>query len=59
MALDAGMAAALVLTGETSANDLQRLSLQDKPNFVLERIDQLLPPEIWQQLGWDEHSGSG
>jgi HAD superfamily hydrolase (TIGR01450 family) len=46
MALDARMVAALVLTGETSINDLKHLSLQDMPNFVLERIDQLLPLDI-------------
>jgi HAD superfamily hydrolase (TIGR01450 family) len=54
MALDAGMAAALVLTGETSADDLKGLSPQDRPNFVLERIDQLLPPEVWTELGWND-----
>jgi HAD superfamily hydrolase (TIGR01450 family) len=54
MALDAGMAAALVLTGETSADDLKDLSPQDRPNFVLERIDQLLPPEVWTELGWND-----
>ena len=48
MALDAGMVAALVLTGETSINDLEHLSLQDMPNFVLEHIDQLLPLDTWQ-----------
>jgi ribonucleotide monophosphatase NagD (HAD superfamily) len=55
MALDAGMVAVLVLTGETSANDLKRLSPQNMPNFVLERIDQLLPLDMWQELGWNEH----
>ena len=43
MALAAGCAAALVLTGETTANDLGQLSPELMPHFVLERIDQLLP----------------
>jgi HAD superfamily hydrolase (TIGR01450 family) len=44
MALDAGAAAALVLTGATTADDLERLAAADAPNYVLDRIDQLLPP---------------
>jgi HAD superfamily hydrolase (TIGR01450 family) len=54
MALDAGMAAVLVLTGETTAADLQRLPPQDMPNFVLDRVDRLLPVDIWNELGWTE-----
>jgi HAD superfamily hydrolase (TIGR01450 family) len=52
MALDTGLAAALVLTGETSAEDLRRLPPSDAPGFVLDRIDRLLPPAVWQELGW-------
>ena len=44
MALDAGMTAALVLTGETRAADLRRLASADAPDLVLDRIDRLLPP---------------
>lgn len=43
MALAAGCDAALVLTGETTAEDLLQLSPDRMPQFVLERIDQLLP----------------
>lgn len=43
MALDAGVTAALVLTGETQPGDLERLAPGDAPDLVLERIDQLLP----------------
>jgi HAD superfamily hydrolase (TIGR01450 family) len=43
MALDAGVTAALVLTGETQQGDLERLAPGDAPDLVLERIDQLLP----------------
>jgi HAD superfamily hydrolase (TIGR01450 family) len=45
MALDAGMTAALVLTGETRAEDLRRLTPSDAPDLVLDRIDRLLAPE--------------
>jgi HAD superfamily hydrolase (TIGR01450 family) len=54
MALDTGHAAALVLTGETRAEDLQRLPPSDTPEFVLDRIDRLLPPGIWAELDWKE-----
>jgi ribonucleotide monophosphatase NagD (HAD superfamily) len=43
MALDAGVTAALVLTGETRPGDLEGLAPGDAPDLVLERIDQLLP----------------
>jgi 4-nitrophenyl phosphatase len=54
MALDTGLAAALVLTGETKADDLQRLSAADTPEFVLDRVDRLLPPDVWKELDWKE-----
>jgi HAD superfamily hydrolase (TIGR01450 family) len=52
MALDTGLAAALVLTGETRAEDLRRLAPSDAPGLVLDRIDRLLPPDVWAELGW-------
>jgi 4-nitrophenyl phosphatase len=52
MALDTGMASVLVLTGETTASDLEGLSPVDRPDFVLDRVDRLLPAEIWEELGW-------
>jgi HAD superfamily hydrolase (TIGR01450 family) len=54
MALNAGMVSMLVLTGETSIDDLKHLSPQDRPNFVLARVDQLIPPTIWKELGWND-----
>jgi HAD superfamily hydrolase (TIGR01450 family) len=44
MGLDAGMPTALVLTGATSAEALDGLDPRDRPAFVAERIDRLLPP---------------
>lgn len=43
MALDAGMPSMLVLTGETRREDLAHLAPRDRPNYVLETLDQLLP----------------
>jgi HAD superfamily hydrolase (TIGR01450 family) len=42
MGLDAGMAAALVLTGETTGADVRDLAPADRPPIVLDRIDRLL-----------------
>ncbi len=42
MGLDAGMASALVLTGETTAEDVRALAPADLPPIVLDRIDRLL-----------------
>jgi 4-nitrophenyl phosphatase len=54
MALDAGLAAALVLTGATRAEDLQPLPAADSPDYVLDRVDRLLPPDTWNELNWNE-----
>jgi arabinose operon protein AraL len=52
MGLDAGMASALVLTGETTPGMLSEVLQQSAPHYVLERVDQLLPPAMWRELGW-------
>ncbi len=54
MALDTGMAAALVLTGETTAADVDELPAAQRPQFVLNRVDRLLPAAVWAELGWTE-----
>jgi 4-nitrophenyl phosphatase len=54
MALDTGAAAALVLTGETRAEDLQGVAPSDTPDLVLDRVDRLLPREVWRELAWDQ-----
>lgn len=54
MALDASMASVLVLTGETTAKDLESLEPADRPDFVLDRVDRLLPADIWEELGWTD-----
>ena len=56
MAFDTQMDAALVLTGETTVDDLALLLPEDMPNFILDRIDQLLPPQLWEEVGWTDNS---
>jgi 4-nitrophenyl phosphatase len=47
MARAAGMASALVLTGDTTAEALDAAPPGDRPTWVLERVDRLLPPSAW------------
>jgi HAD superfamily hydrolase (TIGR01450 family) len=54
MALDTDIAAAVVLTGEATAEDVAALPLHLAPKLVLDRIDRLLPQYIWDELGWSE-----
>ena len=51
MALDAGMPSAVVLTGDAKAEDLREGS-RDVPDYVLQRIDHLIPAGLRSELGW-------
>jgi HAD superfamily hydrolase (TIGR01450 family) len=51
MAKDAGMPSAVVLTGETTEEDLDGESEKDLPDYVLQRIDQLVPRDLWDEFG--------
>jgi len=57
MALDAGMASAVVLTGETTAGMLEAEPDENRPDFVLDRIDRLIPGRLWEGFGWTEDEG--
>jgi len=52
MALDAGMPAAVVFTGETTPEMLEAEPEENKPEYVLDRIDKLIPQKMWEELGW-------
>ena len=54
MAKGAGMPSAVVLTGETTAEDLERESEENLPDYTLERIDQLIPRGLWDEFGWED-----
>jgi 4-nitrophenyl phosphatase len=47
MARDAGMASALVLTGDTTPETLAAAPEEDRPTWVLDRVDRLLPSSAW------------
>ena len=52
MAKDAGMPSAVVLTGETTAEDLAA-EPEDLPDYTLQRVDQLVPHDLWEEFGWE------
>lgn len=56
LAHNAGVASALVLTGETGADDVADLPPRQRPTYVLDRIDRLVPAPLWTDLGWDAAS---
>jgi ribonucleotide monophosphatase NagD (HAD superfamily) len=47
MARAAGMASALVLTGDTTEVALAAAPEEDRPTWVLDRVDRLLPDSAW------------
>ncbi len=57
MALDVGMPCAVVLTGETTAELLRKQRRENRPTYVLDRVDHLIPPRMWEEFGWTEDGG--
>jgi HAD superfamily hydrolase (TIGR01450 family) len=54
MAKGAGMPSAVVLTGETTAEELANEPEENLPDYTLERIDHLIPRDLWDKFGWEE-----
>ncbi len=54
MGIRGGMQTTLVLTGETTAQDIRETPVDERPTFVIDRIDRLIPPHIWEERGWTE-----
>jgi HAD superfamily hydrolase (TIGR01450 family) len=54
MAKGAGMPCAVVLTGETTAEDLAAETEENLPEYILGRIDQLVPSRLWEEFGWED-----
>lgn len=52
MAVDAGMASALVLTGDSTAAESDALPTDRQPTYVLDRVDELLPAGVWADRDW-------
>ncbi len=54
MAVDARMASAMPLTGESTREDVAVLPSAERPTYVLDRVDRLIPESVWWELGWTE-----
>jgi HAD superfamily hydrolase (TIGR01450 family) len=54
MAKHAGMPSAIVLTGETTESDLAAEPVENLPDYTLQRIDQLVPRDLWDEFGWED-----
>ncbi len=52
MGIQSGMDTALVFTGETSPEILADYPEEGRPTYVLDRIDRLMPPALWEEFGW-------
>lgn len=51
-AREASMVSALVLTGETGLRSVGDIPDDERPDYVLDRVDRLMPPDHWAELGW-------
>ena len=54
MGLNAGMPSAVVLTGDTTAESLAEEPEENVPEYVLARIDHLIPAGLREELGWED-----
>lgn len=54
MAKGAGMPSAVVLTGDTTAEMLETEPESGRPDYVLDRIDLLIPQGMREELGWTD-----
>jgi HAD superfamily hydrolase (TIGR01450 family) len=54
MGIEAGMDTCLVFSGETSSEMLAGWPEAGQPTYALDRIDRIIPIEMWQELGWAE-----
>ena len=52
MAVDAGMASCLVLTGDSTREEAEALPADRRPTYVVSRVDELLPETVWIDRGW-------
>jgi HAD superfamily hydrolase (TIGR01450 family) len=57
MGIDSGMDTAAVFTGETSPEMLAVWPAEGQPTYALDRIDRLIPPELWKEFGWTDDNG--
>jgi HAD superfamily hydrolase (TIGR01450 family) len=54
MGIDSGMDTALVFTGETTPEILAGWPAEGQPTYALDRIDRLIPQDLWREYGWTD-----
>jgi HAD superfamily hydrolase (TIGR01450 family) len=59
MAKGASMPSAVVLTGDTTAEMLEAEPERNRPDYVLDRIDLLIPERMWDEFGWTQDERAG
>ncbi|MDO5719245.1 MAG: HAD hydrolase-like protein [Actinomycetaceae bacterium] len=54
MAVRTSMVSAMPLTGDSTLEEALALDAKDQPDFILDRLDRLIPASEWESLGWSE-----
>lgn len=54
MAKRTKMFSAMPLTGDSTLAEAAALPVAEQPDFILDRVDRLIPAAIWEELGWSE-----
>jgi HAD superfamily hydrolase (TIGR01450 family) len=54
MAVQEGMPSAMPLTGDSTLEEALALDEKDQPTYLIDRLDRLMPAEVWEELGWTE-----
>lgn len=54
MAVNTDMSSALVLTGDSTREEAMSLPDLNRPTFILQRVDHLIPPSVRFELGWSD-----
>lgn len=54
MAVRTGMFSAMPLTGDSTLEEALALEERDRPTFILDRLDRLIPAAQWEELGWTD-----
>lgn len=55
MAKKTGMFSAMPLTGDSTMEEALALSKAHQPDFLLDRVDRLIPAAVWEENGWTEN----
>ena len=55
MAKKTGMFSAMPLTGDSTMEEALALPKARQPDFLLDRVDRLIPAAVWEENGWTEN----